>query len=192
MIQLDLNKEASNGISLDLKKESPKINRVKSLLNWTPHPVFVNSTSQGFDLDLWAFVLNSSGKIDDGSKVIYFNNKNYNNGAVVLPRDNRTGEGEDDEEINVDLSKLPSDAEVVIYVFLYDAQTRNQHFGMIGGTSIVISDMDTGTNLVKYDITKDFNGQTAIAVGKISASGVFTPIGDAGVMSPQEVLNFYS
>lgn len=189
-IMLDLNKDS--GVSLDLTKAAPGLKSVKILLNWDEHPVHAASTAQGFDLDLWAFALNQSDKITSADQICYFNNKSLYGGAVVLPRDNRAGTGDDDEEINIDLTKLPADVKTIaIYAFVFEADKRQQHFGMVANANVKVINNDTGAVIAQYNITQDFNGQTALCVGNLDTTS-FTPDGGAGVMDPNQVLSHYS
>lgn len=190
MLTLDLNKES--GIALDLVKESPGLKNVRVLLNWDEHPVHAASNTEGFDLDLWAFALDANGKVTSGEQICYFNNKNVYNGAIVLPRDNRTGSGSDDEEILVSLDKIPSNIETVaIYAFVFDAAKRQQHFGMIANARVDVINNDTSDVIARYNITQDYNGQVAICVGNIERT-TFTPDGSAGNLDPNAVLAHYS
>ena len=186
-ITLDLNK--NSGVALDLTKNSPNLKNVKVLLNWDEHPVHGANMTQGFDLDLWAFALNSSQKVSTLDQICYFNNMNLYNGAVVLPRDNRTGVGDDDEEILINLDKIPADiSSVVIYAFIYEGQKRGQNFGMVANANVKIINVDTNDIIAQYNITQNFNGQTAICLGAIDKNS-FTPDGGAGVMEPNEVMH---
>ncbi len=191
MITLDLSKQS--GISLDLKKEDPQLQNLKVLLNWDMHPVHGASLSQGFDLDIWAFALNSSGKVGAQSNIIFYNQKDPLNGAIVLPRDNRTGDGADDEELLIALAKIPADiAQVVLYVFLHDAPARGQNFGMTINANVQLIDNDTGTVIARYDLTDGkYKNSDAICIGALEPSGNFIAAGDASTSSPTEVLNFY-
>lgn len=189
-IMLDLNKDS--GVALDLTKAAPGLKNVKILLNWDEHPVHAASTSQGFDLDLWAFALDANGKVTSADQICYFNNKNLYGGAVVLPRDNRTGAGSDDEEILVALDKVPAQVETIaLYAFVFEADKRQQHFGMVANANVKVIDNDTGNVIAQYNITQDFNGQTTVCIGNLDKTS-FTPDGGAGVMDPNQVLAHYS
>lgn len=191
MITLDLNK--SSGL-LDLTKAAPNFKTIRGVLNWDPHPVHARSLTQGFDLDIFAYVLNGSEKITSGEDVAFFNNKTPYNSAVSIPLDNRTGEGDDDEYIDVTFSKLPADKQHVdIYVFIHDAQPRGQNFGMMANSSFVLSDADSKVDLVKYKLS-DFTTETALHIGRFSKTNdgwTFQPIGQGGQADPNQVVGAY-
>lgn len=68
-----------------------------------------------FDLDAIAFLINENGKVRADNDFIFFNNLKSADGSVIHNGDNRTGEGDgDDETLSVDLSKVPTDVSKVI------------------------------------------------------------------------------
>lgn len=187
---LDLNK--NSGIALDLTKEDPSLTNVRVLLNWDAHPIHTSSHTDGFDLDLWAFALNDQGKITSVDQICYFKNMKILGDSIILPRDARTGEGVDDEELLISLPKLPASVgTVAIYAFIHEADKRAQHFGMIANANVKVFNNDTGNLIAQYNITQDFNGQTAVCIGNLDKTS-FTPDGGAGVMDPNQVLAHYS
>ncbi|QIG71338.1 TerD-like tellurite resistance protein [Rhizobium phage RHph_TM39] len=193
MIVLDLNKDA--GIVLDLSKEDPSLETLKIKLDWNPHPVHGASLTDGFDLDIFAYVLNEQGKITSGSDVVFFNNKNFANGAIVLPKDNRTGEGDDDEELLITTSKIPADKKsVAIYVTIHKATERGHHFGMVSGASLQFINADSGKIIAKYDLTANYSGNTAFFGGILSVEngkGKFQSNGEAADADPNQIAQLY-
>lgn len=185
MALLDLSKTTP---MLDLSKAAPSLRQVRGLLNWDPHPSYAGSLSVGFDLDIFAFVLNAQGKVTSGSDVVFFNNKKAH--GVHIPKDNRTGEGKDDEELLIALPQVPSDKTAIeIFVFLHDAVGRKQTFGMISNATFSLIDADTGHTIQSYRLT-DMVTETAVHIGSLArnASGWgFQPIGDANTMDPNQV-----
>ena len=109
------------GVSL---KKGQKINLVKSDgrkltklmvgLGWDaveqPQGFFSRIFNGKIDIDCDASVfLCQGGKFVDNDDLVYFGNLEHHSHAVKHMGDNLTGEGEgDDEEIFVDLSKLPT------------------------------------------------------------------------------------
>lgn len=83
--------------------------------------------------------------------------------------DNLTGEGEgDDEQIEIDLNKIPSNVEKVAFtVTIYDADVRRQNFGQVSNAFIRIVDEVTNTELIRYDLGEDFSIETAVVVGEL-------------------------
>lgn len=86
-----------------------------------------------FDLDASVFLLGANGKVLRDEDFVFYNNLNGRNGAVVHTGDNRTGEGDgDDEAIIIDFTKIPPEIEkIAVTVTIFDAQQRNQNFGQV-------------------------------------------------------------
>lgn len=130
-----------------------------------------------FDLDAAAFMLGANGKIrEEADFVFYGSTRKTADGkpcdsveSVVHTGDNRTGEGDgDDEQIIIDLTKVPANVEKIAFtVTIYQADTRKQNFGMVENSMIHIVDKVTGTELVKYDLGEDFSSETAVVVAEL-------------------------
>lgn len=122
---------------------------------------------QDFDLDAAAFMLGSNGKVRTDTDFIFYNNKVGQ--GIEHTGDNRTGEGDgDDEQIKIDLNAVPAEIEKISFTVTIDqADTRNQNFGMVEGAYIHIADAVTGTDLVRYDLGEDFSVETAIVVAEL-------------------------
>ncbi|NJA17039.1 TerD family protein, partial [Clostridioides difficile] len=105
---------------------------------------------------------------NDGDFVFY-NNLKHTSGAVEHLGDNRTGEGDgDDEQIVVDLSKIPGEISKISFtVTIHDATERRQNFGQVSNSYIRIVDKDTNEELIKYELGEDFSIETAIVVAEI-------------------------
>src|SRR6202012_4613580 len=90
-----------------------------------------NSSAAGsaFDLDASVFVLGAQGKLLSDQHFVFYNNLKSPNGAVEHTGDNRTGEGEgDDEQIKIDLSRIEDTAaEIRIVVTIFEAEARRQN-----------------------------------------------------------------
>ena len=120
-----------------------------------------------FDLDAAAFMLAGTGKVRSSADFIFYNQKV--GPGVEHMGDNRTGEGEgDDEVINVDLNAIPADvAKVSFTVTIDQAEARKQNFGMVENSYIRVVDAASGTELVRYDLGEDFSVETAVVVADL-------------------------
>lgn len=110
-----------------------------------------------------------NGRLVNKSDVVYFNNLTHFTGAVKHMGDNLTGGGDgDDEQIVIDLNRLPPEYDrVVIVVNIYQAYTRNQHFGMINNAFIRLVNMANGQEMLRYNLTENYGGMTAMIFGEI-------------------------
>ena len=160
------------GQKVSLSKDNAGLSRIIVGLGWDE----VQQQSRGFfapkpqpiDCDAFALLL-QNGKLLDTRDVVYFGNLTHMSGAVKHMGDNLTGEGDgDDEQIEVDLSKVPANIEKIAFtVTFYDAETRHQNFGQVSNAFCRIVDESTGAELVRFDLGEDFSIETAIVVGEL-------------------------
>lgn len=156
----------SKGQKVDLTKTNPGLSKIKVGLGWDTNRY---DGSSEFDLDAAAFLLDANGKILSDQDFIYYNNLQNTNGSVVSSGDNRTGEGEgDDESVLVDLNNVPANVDsIALTVTIHDADLRNQNFGMVENAYIRILNEVTEEELIRYDLGEDFSIETAIVVAKL-------------------------
>ena len=154
------------GQKVDLTKGNPTLKHVLVGLGWD-----VNRYDGGFafDLDASAFLLGANGQTPNTDAFIFYGNLKHPSGAVEHMGDNLTGEGDgDDEQIMVNLSAVPANIEKMVFVVnIYHARTRNQHFGMIRNAFIRLVDMDTRTEICRFNLSENYNGMTGLIVGEI-------------------------
>lgn len=121
------------------------------------------------DLDASVIGFDSSGRKVD---VVYFGNLGGFNGAVRHTGDNRTGDGDgDDESILVDLSRLPSNVHSLVFtVNSFTGQT----FEKIANATCRLVDQSNGreTEVARVDLSQSGN-HTGIAMAALlrTASG---------------------
>ena len=125
-----------------------------------------------FDLDSSVFMLGENGKCPTDGEIVYFGNLEHSSGAVKHMGDNRTGEGEgDDEQIFIDLTKMPGNVKKIVFVVtIYDAEERNQNFGQVENAYLRIMDESNGEELLRYDLTEEFSIEASVIVGEIYKS----------------------
>lgn len=122
-----------------------------------------------FDLDASAFLLKEDKKVSSNQDFIYYGNLKHSSGGIEHMGDNLTGGNVgDDEQIQVDLTRIPGDIDrIAIAVTIYEAEKRNQNFGQVSNAYIHVVDMTTGNELLRYDLGEDFSVETAMVVGEI-------------------------
>lgn len=128
-----------------------------------------SSTGSSFDLDASVFILGENKKLISDNHFVFYNNLSSPDGAVVHTGDNLTGDGDgDDEQIQVDLSKIDSNAcEICIVVTIHEAASRNQNFGQVRNSIVRIFDANTNTDILRYELEEDFSIETAVEFGRI-------------------------
>jgi tellurium resistance protein TerD len=158
-----------------------------------------NTTSTGaaFDLDASVFIMGDNKKILADDFFVFYNNLKSPDDAVEHTGDNLTGDGEgDDEQINVDLSKIDARAtEICIVVTIHDADARKQNFGQVRNSFVRIINSDTGAEMVKYELEEDFSIETAVEFGRIykrNNEWKFEAVGAGQRGGLQDYLNKYN
>lgn len=150
----------SKGATLDLTKEAPNLHRAILGGGWDVAVAGVNA-----DLDISAMLLDRNKKIRTINDVIYYRNMSAN--GIRLEGDNRTGEGEgDDERIDIDLDKIDADIHhIVFFMSIFEADKNRQTFGMIRNAFVRLLDADNNEKeLCHYNLTGDYQTSTIIKV----------------------------
>ncbi|KTQ91815.1 chemical-damaging agent resistance protein C [Aureimonas ureilytica] len=159
----------SKGGNVSLSKEAPGLTAVTVGLGWKPKV----TDGAAFDLDASVFILGDNGKALSDSHFVFYNNAKSPDGAVVHSGDNRTGEGDgDDERVQIDLAKLdPAAVKVAFVVTIHDAETRKQNFGQVGDAYIRVLNAADGKELAIYDLDEDASTETAMIFGELYRNG---------------------
>lgn len=154
------------GEKIDLTKRNPGLQKIIIGLGWDINKF---DTGGAFDLDAAAFLLDASGKVASQEDFVFYGNLKHPSGAVQHLGDNRTGDGEgDDEQIKVDLSLVPANIEKVAFTAtIYEAEQRLQNFGQVSNAFIRICNEITGEELTRYDLCEDFSIETAVLFGEL-------------------------
>lgn len=161
------------GQRIDLTKGKADLSRIMVGLGWDPVGKtggfsFFKSSGQDIDCDASVIMLQND-RFTEKKDLIYFGNKSSNNGSVVHSGDNLTGEGDgDDEVIMVDLKNIPTQYNKLVFVVnIYDCERRKQDFGMIKNAYIRVVNPQTNEEIVRYNLSDNYSGQTTLITGEI-------------------------
>ncbi|MER7583642.1 TerD family protein [Kitasatospora sp. NPDC096140] len=159
----------AKGGNVSLSKEAPGLSAVIVGLGWDVR----TTTGADYDLDASALLCNALGKVISDQHFVFFNNLRSPEGSVEHSGDNLTGGGDgDDEQIKVDLDRVPADvAKVVFPVSIYDADARLQNFGQVRNAFIRIVNQANGQEVARYDLTEDASTETAMVFGELYRNG---------------------
>ena len=155
----------SKGGNVSLSKEEPGLTRILIGLGWDTR----STDGAGFDLDASAFLLGASDKVRGDSDFIFYNNLRSSDGSVEHTGDNRTGEGDgDDEALKVELGKVPADVQkIAVSVTIHEGEARRQSFGMVSNAFIRVVNDATGREIARYDLSEDASTETAMIFGEV-------------------------
>lgn len=153
------------GGNLSLSKADPSLTKILVGLGWDER----STDGSAFDLDASAFLLTASGKVRGDADFIFYNQLKSTDGSVEHTGDNRTGQGDgDDEAMKVDLSKVPAEiTKIAFTVTIHDADARRQNFGQVANAFIRVVNDVTGTEIVRYDLAEDYSTETAMVFGEL-------------------------
>ena len=154
------------GQKIDLTKTNPGLKKAVIGLGWDTNKY---CGGHAFDLDSSVFLVGSNGRTNHDEDFIFYNNLESRNKAVIHAGDNRTGEGDgDDEQIILEFDKMPQDVErMAVAVTIHEAMERGQNFGQVSNAYVRVLDEATGTELIRYDLGEDFSIETALIVCEI-------------------------
>jgi tellurium resistance protein TerD len=159
----------AKGGNVSLSKEAPGLRKIVIGLGWD-----VRATDGAdFDLDASLFLLSANGRVRSDADFIFYNNLRSADGSVEHTGDNRTGEGDgDDEAIKVNPESVPVEVEKLsVTVTIHDAQGRGQNFGQVDNAFIRVVNEEGGAEIVRYDLSEDASTETAMIFGEVYRHG---------------------
>lgn len=152
--KISLNKEAGSSLSKIVMGLGWDAIKKKGFLGF-------GSSSEEVDLDASCLIFDEGGKQVD---VVYFGHLRSTDGSIEHTGDNRTGEGEgDDEQIIVDLSRVP--AHVKSLVFTVNSYT-GQSFEAVANAYCRIVDANSKQEIARYQLSVQ-GKHTAMIMAKL-------------------------
>lgn len=129
-------------------------------------------SNHNIDCDAFAVAMCNDQYVNDGDHLLYYGCLTILNKALVHTGDNLTGDGDgDDEQIIINLDKIPTDVnKVIIAVNIYQGRQRNQSFGQLQNAFIRIVNQDTNVEACRYDLsgTDEFSKFVTVKFGELS------------------------
>ncbi|OOO00279.1 MAG: stress protein [Epulopiscium sp. Nele67-Bin004] len=121
------------------------------------------------DCDASIFVL-QNGKLQSDNDIICYARKEHKSKTILHTGDNLTGRGEgDDEQIKIRLQDVPAEYDSIVFIVtIFMAKVKKQDFGMIQNAFIRIVDNSDDTEIMRYDLTENYAGKTAMIFGELT------------------------
>ncbi|EAY29482.1 TerD family protein [Microscilla marina] len=152
------------GNRFNLSKKEPGLDKIMIGLGWE---VKAGNT---LDLDASAFMLTGNGKLLADEYFVFYNNLKSPDDSLQHTGDNRTGVGDDDDEMI--LANLPlinsNITDILITVSIHEAQVRHHNFGLLDEAYIRILDVNTKREILRYDLDAEFRINTDIEFGRLT------------------------
>lgn len=195
----------TKGQNINLTKTVPGLNNLCACIGWEMNKY---NTGGKYDLDISIFALSDytdgTYKLSSVDDFCFYNtekdsegNQTAANTALKYSGDNRTGEGDgDDEFITIDLSKSrPNITNYSIIVSISDPDNKGLNFGSIGSCYVRLTNISTGEEILRYDMAEDFSTETAVQFGSLylyNGEWKFKAIGAGYVAGLQAFLDEYN
>lgn len=178
------------GNSFNLSKNEPGLKKLMLGLGW-------DVVSQRIDLDASVFMIGANGKLISDSYFVFYNNLTSPDGAIKHTGDNRTGMGDEDDEMilaNMDLIN-PSVSEIIVAISIHEATERKHHFGLLADAYIRLFDVESKREVLRYDLDAEFGGSTEVVFGKLNRKDgewFFTAVGQGSSKGLQGLIDIYA
>lgn len=170
----------NQSISLE-KTAGSSLKNISLGLGWDPVKTrgfmarLLGGGSDEIDLDASCIMLDASKKPMD---LVWFRQLQSRDGSITHSGDNRTGEGDgDDETINVNLDKLPATAKFLVFtVNSFTGQT----FEKVENATCRIVDAGNNKELARFNLSEKgrHTGIVMACLARTDAGWIFTAIGE--------------
>lgn len=161
-------------------------------LGWNPN----EGTGFDFDLDASAFMIDSNRFIPAEDFFVFYGNTDSPDSALHHTGDDPTGGNSadgDDETIQVDLSKVDTRInEILFVVTIHEATMRKQNYGQVRNSYIRIVDDSNGQEIAKYELGEDFSIETGVEFGRLYKRGSSWKFEASGIGYKEELSFFLS
>ena len=156
--------QLTKGARFNLSKEAPGLKKMAIALGWQ-----VTEAGQSYDIDVSAFMLGADGKIPNDQYFIFYNNlQSYDSSVLQSIPDPKNRSKENKTIYGVILERVnPEIEEITFVVTIHEADQINANFSNIRNSFIKICNLDTGTELVRYELTENFSRETAVEFGRL-------------------------
>ena len=153
----------SQGQVITLSRRGVEISNLLVGMGWKP-----SRTSHNMDLDASVVMIEKNGHIKE---LIYYGRLSDASNSIKHHGDNLTGsvkygEESDDEQISVDLSKVPSSVQCLAFIVnIYECNSRRQKLGDVEDMHIRLIENRSGKVLAKYTTFAQDQSSTGVIIG---------------------------
>lgn len=156
----------SQGQEVKIHSGNRPLSKIYVGVGWDP-------VRQGANMDVDSSVIVAGGQ---QKEIVYYGDLKHPSGCVIHHGDNLTGEDaagkNDDENITVDLEKVPSNRDRLIFVLnIYECRSRRQQLGDVKNMYIRLYDPDSRRAIVEYKVEANMQNDTALIIGMAYRQG---------------------
>lgn len=135
-----------------------QLKSIKIAMGW-------NTSNPQCDIDLSAYLLDSSGKVPGDDWFVFYSQTISPDGSVSL---NVNGSLEDREIVTVDFTKLkPHIRKIVFVLTINEAFTRRLNFSMVSDAYIRLLDPETDREILSFLLTDYYANVTSMMLGEV-------------------------
>lgn len=166
------------GQKTSLSQLKPDLDVVKVGLGWELGP-----NGQGYDLDVEAFLLNSSGKVPGDDWFVFYNQPVSPDGAVrLLETGTSSTSPGDDAAVQVQLRRLdPQVNKIVFIVTINEARVHGYNFSNVSQAYVRIVDQASSRELVRFQLTDYYSNVCSMMAAELyryKDEWRFNPVGN--------------
>lgn len=123
-----------------------------------------NVTNDACDVDVSAFLLNSSGKVLGDDWFVFYGQDTSPDGSTFFSEDASA----DREKITIHFQKLhPEVSKIVFVLTIHEALEKHLNFSMLKDAYIRILDTATSSELVSFKMDEYYSNVTSMMIGEI-------------------------
>ncbi|MEG4348829.1 TerD family protein [Microcoleus sp. LAD1_D3] len=156
--------QLSKGERFNISQEAPGLKKMAIALGWQ-----MTEAGQSYEIDVSAFMLGADGKLPNDKYFIFYNNLQSCDGSVLQSISDKNNRGQENKSIyGVILEKInPEIEEITFAVTIHEADKIKANFSNIKNSFIKICNVDTGNELVRYELKENFSRETAVEFGRL-------------------------
>ncbi|MEG4840434.1 TerD family protein [Microcoleus sp. B9-D4] len=154
----------SKGERFNISQEAPGLKKMAIALGWQ-----VTEAGQSYEIDVSAFMLGADGKLPNDKYFIFYNNLQSCDGSVLQSISDKNNRGQENKSIyGVILEKIhPEIEEITFAVTIHEADKIKANFSNIKNAFIKLTNLDTKSELVRYQLKENFSRETAVEFGRL-------------------------
>ncbi|MEG5063268.1 TerD family protein [Microcoleus sp. B3-A4] len=156
--------QLSKGERFKFSKEAPGLKKIVIALGWQ-----VTETGQSYEIDVSAFMLGADGKLPNDKYFIFYNNLQSCDGSLLQSIPDKNNRGQENKSIyGVILEKINAEIEEITFaITIHEADKIKASFSNIKNAFIKLTNLDTGSELVRYELKENFSRETAVEFGRL-------------------------
>ena len=154
----------SKGERFNISQAAPDLKKMAIALGWQ-----VTEAGHSYEIDVSAFMLGSDGKVPNDKYLIFYNNLQSSDGSVLqtIPENNNPGK-ENKTIYGVILERVnPEIVEITFVVTIHEAEKIKAKFSNVTKSFIKVCNLDTGSELFRYELEDNFSRETAVEFGRL-------------------------